>query len=374
MHSINRFFVLSFLLATVLIFANFLSFYIPANHLTAQINSAYYNKYYSSFISLAYDDYTGFSYYCPIGFTGKGYFKPDGVSQTSGVTASDISGKTIKSGWLQLCVNNSYPNSVISRHFDDYNPYKTATVLSTTGSSVTAGTASGAPSYIKDNNEATAYGVRGSCARGSCFYNITAQINIPPQDIPAVYFSYVYNTGNTSGQANAVVDVFSNGAWVNINSEGGTVNFGSPKTKTGPWTKVTAIRVRSSAKTSYSVCPSGALCKTTIPNSFSVKDLKILQYNHYACPALYSNVGGYFKIDATPNNLALPSGVDYANNKMNSGWFKVCNKLKADSYLGIAYNDYSAAPADSTCKAGYLWAGNFKPDSVVQGGGSHRMD
>ncbi|MBI2591564.1 MAG: hypothetical protein HYW34_02715 [Candidatus Brennerbacteria bacterium] len=136
MHPTHRFFFFSFLLAAVFIFANLLSFFIPADNATAQ--TALDNRY-SAFIQIAYNDSTGISYYCPTGFTSKGYFKPD-VASTP--TVYDVSNKSINSGWVQLCVNNGYSHSVIARRYDDYNPWKNAFMGAVIGS-VTAGTASG---------------------------------------------------------------------------------------------------------------------------------------------------------------------------------------------------------------------------------------
>ncbi|MBI2591095.1 MAG: putative Ig domain-containing protein, partial [Candidatus Brennerbacteria bacterium] len=106
------------------------------------------------------------------------------------------------------------------------------------------------------------------------------------------------------------------------------------------------------------------------PPSFALKEFRPLNYNYYSCPSTYPNNAGYFKIDATANNLTYPSGVDYAGNKMNSGWFQLCNKLKLgfDPYLTVSYNDYTGY-YDGSAKQGFLWGGAFKPDSVAQGGG-----
>lgn len=183
-------------------------------------------------ITLAYNDYGGKSYSCPLGFVNAGSFKPDAISrdggfsgivspssfnewyhsQRSGLKPSQTNISGIESGWLQLCVDKSSQNYVLSRAYDDY-----------------------------------------------------------------------------TGQ-------------------------------------------------SYS-------CSTSHPYHL-----------------------GAFKIDTTANNLTYASGVDYAGNKLNSGWFQLCGKEK-NSYLEVQADDYSGSYNVKSCLGGYRDTGWFKPDPSPQGGG-----
>ncbi|MBI2591565.1 MAG: hypothetical protein HYW34_02720, partial [Candidatus Brennerbacteria bacterium] len=120
--------------------------------------------------------------------------------------------------------------------------------------------ASGIPASVRDNNANTAYGVSGSCANGSCSLGMTVQVNIPSQNIQALYVDFSFNQGNTSGQIYTNTEVLSNGVWVKAGSEGGATTFSnSNKTINSntiggatPWPKVTAIKITISETATYS--------------------------------------------------------------------------------------------------------------------------
>lgn len=205
---------------------------LPAPKLATTLTNTSLNLNYKTIITLAYDDYGGKSYSCPSGFVNAGYFKTDTISKDggfsgivspssfnewyydwkSGLKPSQTNILGIESGWLQLCVDKSSQNYVLSRMYDDY------------------------------------------------------------------------------------------------------------------------------AKQSYS------------------------------CSSDYPYHLGAFKIDTTANNLNYPSGVDYAGNKLNAGWFQLCGKEK-NSYLEVQADDYGGNYNVKSCLNGYYDAGWFKPDPSVQGGG-----